>query len=128
MKRNAALAPLVGLCLLLSACGGGGELVFSPFEGTWTGTWSGDAADGTAVFTVDLLGDLVGTMHSNTSGLDGPVTGVIADDGQATITVAFPNAQPELGIGTLVLSGGGTVLSGTLNFGGDLVVFDLTKP
>ena len=102
-------------------------LLFSPFEGTWSGTWSGGAADGTASFTVDVLGDLSGTMHSNTSGLDGPLTGVIADDGDTTVTVTFSGSSPELGIGTLVLDGNRTGLSGTINFGGDLVVFDLTK-
>lgn len=101
--------------------------MFSPFEGTWSGTWAGGAADGTVSFTVDVLGDLSGTMHSDTVDVDGPLQGVIADDGETTLTVEFPGAQPELGIGTLVLSSDGTGLSGTLDFDGDLVAFDLSK-
>ena len=127
MKRLAILAALVAACLLSSSCGGGSELLFSPFEGTWSGTWAGGAADGTVSFTVDVLGDLIGTMHSDTADVDGPLQGVIANDGDTTVTVAFPNAQPELGIGTLVLSDDGTGLSGTLDFSGDLVSFDLAR-
>lgn len=127
MMRSTALASLAAACLLSSSCGGGSELLFSPFEGSWSGTWSGAAAVGTVSFTVDVLGDLSGTMHSDTAGVDGPLQGVIADDGDTTVTVAFPGAQAELGIGTLTLSGDGTALSGTLNFSGDLVAFDLAK-
>lgn len=127
MKQAGKLAFVLAACLLLAGCGGGPALLFSPFQGTWTGTWVGGSADGTASITVDVLGDLTGTMHSDTSGLDGPLLGVIADDGDTTLTVTFPGSPAELGIGTLVLSGDGTGLSGTLNFGGDLVAFDLTK-
>ena len=127
MNRLAMLAALAAACALSSSCGGGLLLVFSPFEGTWSGTWLGGAADGTVSFTVDTLGDLSGTMHSDTADVDGPLQGVIANDGDTTVTVTFPGGPAELGLGTLTLSGDGTTLGGTLDFAGDLVAFDLAK-
>ena len=65
-------------------------------------------------------------MHSDTTGLDGPLEGAIFKDGETRVPVTFSGGPPVLGIGTLVLAGG-TALSGTINFDGDLVVFDLAR-
>lgn len=121
------LSALLLASITLSGCGGGGFILFNPFEGFWTGTWDGDVADGPVFFEIDVLGELNGSMHSNFSGEDGPLTGLVLENGDATLTVSFPSENPAFGTGTFVLGGNGTTLSGTIDFDGDNITFDMTK-
>lgn len=127
MKKYRLLFALLLSTVLLSGCGGGEFILFNPFEGFWTGTWDGNVADGPVFFEIDVLGELNGTMHSNTAGVDGSLTGLVLENGDATLTVTFPNENPAFGTGMFVLGGDGTTLTGTIDFDGDNITFDMTK-
>ncbi|HXH60112.1 MAG TPA: hypothetical protein VNI20_02010 [Fimbriimonadaceae bacterium] len=119
-------AGFAALALLAVGCGGANSLVgFSPFEGSWPGTWSGTNASGPATVNIDAIGTISGTMHSNVTNADGPITGQILNNGATTITVTWTVGSPEVGDGTLVMSNAGSRLSGTVTFSGDNVSFDL---
>ena len=121
---------LLVCAVALAGCGGLGiELpgIGSPYEGSWSGTWVETVADGTVSFTINIIGELNGTMHSHTSGEDGTITGAVLDNGETTVTVSFPSGTPSLGTGFLSMNVERTTLSGTLDFGGEDVSFALTK-
>ena len=113
----------------LAGCGGEALLpgIGSPYEGSWSGTWVGTGFDGPLSFTVSIIGDLNGTMHSDSSGEDGTLNGVILDNGDTTLTWSFPSESPLLGTGVLTMNAELTTLSGTLDIGGEDVSFALTK-
>lgn len=114
---------------VLCGCGGAGFDIGlgSPFEGIWSGTWTGGVANGPVNFSVDLIGEIRGTMHSDVSGEDSPFNGVILENGDTTVIIEFPSESQVSGTGVLTLSGDPEVLSGTLNFDGDDIVFTLAR-
>ena len=114
---------------VISGCGGEALLpgIGSPYEGSWAGTWVGTGFEGPLSFTVSIIGDLNGTMHSDSSGEDGTLSGVILDNGDTTLTWSFPSESPLLGTGVLTMNAELTTLSGTLDIGGEDVSFALTK-
>lgn len=114
---------------MLCGCGGAGLEIGlgSPFEGIWSGTWTGGVANGPVNFSVDLIGEIRGTMHSDVTGGDSPFNGLILENGNTTVTIEFPSEAPVLGTGVLSLGGDPEELTGTLNFDGDEIVFILAR-
>lgn len=124
------LLSLLVCAAALAGCGGIGidlPQIGSPYEGSWSGTWVGTSFDGPLSFTVNIVGELNGTMHSDSSGEDGTLSGVILDNGDTTVTWSFPSESPLLGTGVLTMNAELTTLSGTLDIAGEDVAFALTK-
>ena len=82
---------LIGTALLSPA----GAAAASPFAGRWRGTWtdvvSGQSGDAAVSIATD--GQVDGTVRNGSFGMVGPLRGVVADDGAATLRYTYDKGR-----------------------------------
>jgi hypothetical protein len=86
---------LVAICLIIAACGSGGDSHnnISPFAGNWSGSWADTLGrqSGTLFLSIANSGDATGSIYNTTLGLSGTTFGNITETGNGNFTYAYPS-------------------------------------
>ena len=107
---------VLAACLSLAAPA---TFAASPFAGAWRGDWSdaGSRQSGTASLSIGADGTVQSGTVTNSVGLSSPLSGTVADDGQADPSYTYGGRGGGItyrGKGRLAMAG--DRLSGTLDF------------
>lgn len=110
------------------SCGGSGVQAPSPFQGKFAGNWTSNGPhSGTAVVTLTPGGVFTGSEVDTTNNAQGSVNGALQTNGTFTGTVQPQGRNPIDASGLFQIGQNGTMLNGTLTYGGVNYTFTLTR-